>query len=169
VHISAEANPVHTYTSPGTSNVQLVVTTDCDIDATIIPVSVPDSDGDGVPDALDVCAYGDDLKDENAKLIPDDCECQSIDLITASLITQDTVYIIRDQIISSDVLQNPIHVLYKAGESITLTSGFEVQENVTFIAVPVGCQQAMGIMPKEELHILKENPNKTIKELNKKH
>ena len=163
--ISGDPNPVHTYAAPGTYDVQLIVTTDCDFDLYTMPVSVPDSDGDGVPDDLDVCAYGDDLKDENNNFIPDDCECQSIDLITASLITQDTIYIIRDQIISSDTLQNAIQVIYKAGESITLSPGFEVKENVTFVAAPIGCEQAMGILPKEEIQILKANPNKTIIEL----
>ena len=166
-NISADQNPIHTYSAQGTYDVQLIVTTDCDIDAAIIPVSVPDSDGDGVPDGIDVCAFGDDLKDENSNSIPDDCECQSIDLITASLITQDTVYIIRDQIISSDTLQNTIQVIYKAGESITLSSGFEVKKNVTFIAAPVGCEQALGMIPEEEIRILKENPDKMVIDLRK--
>ncbi len=48
-------------------------------DVTFAPVALPDDDGDGVPDDLDICPGGDDNVDADADGLPDACDGCPVD------------------------------------------------------------------------------------------
>jgi len=104
--------------------------------------TIIDSDGDGVPDDVDICPGGDDTIDENENGIPDACEdgCQD------SIVEMTNAQIVNNKYAVNYIRTNGVvpagnTVEYKAGQFIDLLSGFEVELGSEFTLEIENCSE----------------------------
>lgn len=105
-------------------------------------MSTGDSDGDGVPNELDICPGGDDTIDENENEVPDACEEQCLDSLTETMNLQ----IITNKYASNFIMTNGVVsagnvIEYKAGQLIELLPRFEVELGSGFILDIEDCSE----------------------------
>jgi len=106
-----------------------------------------DTDGDFVPDSLDICPGGNDLVDTDAggKGMPDDCDCDPNDSsdefiivnnnnVTNTAIDADTTYRGSYSLTSDGIVEMDSVLTFIAGVEITLQENFHAKNGSTFAA-----------------------------------
>ncbi|MEM6317385.1 MAG: 3-coathanger stack domain-containing protein [Bacteroidota bacterium] len=99
-----------------------------------------DEDNDMVGDVCDVCPNGDDMVDANTNNIIDDCECKLGTMNLSGTVNQDSVYVAGATIESNSLVTIGRKVVYKAQNTITLKTGFQVAAGADFLATLATCE-----------------------------
>jgi len=101
-----------------------------------------DTDGDGICDNADICQGGNDSIDYDGDGIPYGCdldETELVDLITSGPLLISALYEVNNDLYSDDLVASSSFVEFKAGNSIILNSGFEVEAGANFHALIQAC------------------------------
>lgn len=106
-----------------------------------------DVDNDMVGNVCDMCANGNDMVDANTNGIIDDCECKGTNLSLTGIVNQDSVYVASNTIQSNETLETAKTIIYKANNSITLTTGFHAKTGSSFLATISPCQSLPPFAP----------------------
>ena len=93
-----------------------------------------DSDGDSVCDAIDLCPGFDDLLDMDANGIPDDCESCDDFIYETNYPSITTAAVANIDIVTNGNVSTSMSIDYRAGNSIELLSGFEVELGAVYHA-----------------------------------
>ena len=123
--------------------------------------NVNDADADMVGDVCDTCPNGDDMVDINANNIIDDCECQGNSLNLSGTLAATKNYISGNTINSTEMINTGLTSMYKATNSITLSSGFYAKAGTDFLVVVSPCQNPAELQAPIVNQITKESSTST--------
>lgn len=101
-----------------------------------------DNDGDGICDEADICQGGNDYVDNDGDGIPYGCDPDETALVLTTMgsILLHSLYEANNDLVSDDIVTTSSTVEFRAGNTIALDAGFEVEIGAKFCALIQSCE-----------------------------